>query len=136
MGPAGRDGRAGEWRRNPLVGGMAAAVGLVALVGLLSRLCCRGGEETPVVGESVTVSCRQCKSVHEVSREQLGLDEGVSDDAFQERAVGVPCPNCGEADGTIATFCPKCRRPFAGPAAQEELKAFRCPHCGESPWTR
>ena len=136
MSPAGRNGRAGEWQRSPLVGGIAAAVVLVALIGVLSRLCCRGSGETPVVGDSVTLICRQCKNVYEVSREQLGLDEETSDDQFQESALSVPCPDCGEADSVVAILCPKCHKPFVGPATQAELKAFRCPHCGENPWTR
>ncbi len=124
------------WRKNPLIGLLAAIVLVVGAVSLLSRLGCRRSPPTTDTADSVQIICRKCGTVYPVTRSQVGLDAGADVDVFHRRASEVACPKCGATDSVVASTCPNCGGLFAAPTDYEALQEFQCPHCKEYPFRR
>jgi len=127
------------WKRNPLVGCAAGAVVLLTLVFLLSRIQCGGTRyPTPQTAGKLTLVCRKCDHVWEVTPADVGATEEDEEEGFRMKAEASACPKCGAAESVVAFFCRKCGKPFAPPAYEPgtQPKPFRCPHCGKDPFRR
>lgn len=124
------------WRKNPLVGLLAAIVIVVGAVSLLSRVGCRRSQPTTDAADTVHMICPKCKTAYAVSRSQVGLDAEADVDVFHRAATGVPCPECGAEESVAASECPNCGGLIAPPTDYQALQEFQCPHCKERPYRR
>ena len=91
------------WKSNPIIGGIAAIVILVALIGLVSRVACRG-RTAPVEQDTLTLICPKCNHTFQVSRKDVGVDEQYDTDMFRAKAAAVPCPECGNRSSAVAAM--------------------------------